>query len=114
MTALDYNEVEIDDDISGNHKHIDPFKPSRLTPGIPADLEAIVMRCLAKRPEDRPDDARALGALLAACDATDWTERDAASWWDAHGPALSRAAGARSIPAERAASPTGPARAVTA
>jgi serine/threonine-protein kinase len=114
LTARDVFEGESVVEICGHHLHSDPVPPSRLTPGIPADLEAIVMRCLAKRPEDRPDDARALGALLAACDATDWTERDAASWWDAHGPALSRAAGARSIPAERAASPTGPARAVTA
>ena len=56
--------------------------PSHHRPEIPADLEAVVMRCLAKKPEDRYPDARALAAALAACSsAADWNDEKADQWW---------------------------------
>ena len=56
--------------------------PSQRYPGIPADLEAVVMRCLAKSPTERYADARALAAALAACQsASDWDELRAEEWW---------------------------------
>ena len=56
--------------------------PSQRYPGIPADLEAVVMRCLAKSPNERYADARELAAALAACDCTsDWSELQAEEWW---------------------------------
>lgn len=49
---------------------------------IPADLEAVILRCLAKRPEDRYADARAAADALAACGcATEWNEARAEAWW---------------------------------
>lgn len=56
--------------------------PSELRPGVPADLEAVVLRCLAKAPADRYADARALAAALAACGcASEWSETQAEQWW---------------------------------
>ena len=41
--------------------------PSQLRPGVPADLERVVLRCLAKKPDDRYPNVKALGEALAAC-----------------------------------------------
>jgi eukaryotic-like serine/threonine-protein kinase len=58
--------------------------PSQLRPGLPADLEAVVLRCLAKDPADRYRDADALDEALGSCrDAGSWTRDDAARWWHA-------------------------------
>lgn len=64
----------------------DPVEPpSRHRPGIPADLERIVLRCLEKLPEDRFQDVRSLAAALAQCQAaSDWTPELAATWWKEH------------------------------
>ena len=56
--------------------------PSQVAEGIPADLERVVLRCLAKDPADRYQDARSLARDLAACAcARDWDEDRAAAWW---------------------------------
>ncbi len=56
--------------------------PSQIRPEVPADLEEVVMICLAKKPDDRYPDARAMGRALAACgDATSWDADRADRWW---------------------------------
>ena len=71
----------------------DPVTPPReWVESIPADLEEIVMRCLAKRPEDRFPDAHALRRALLACHlAGSWTRERAESWWREHGCPQKRA-----------------------
>ena len=61
----------------------EPVTPPRdRVAGIPADLEAVILRCLAKRPEDRFVDARAVADALRACScAKDWDEAHAEAWW---------------------------------
>ncbi len=43
-----------------------PLPPRELNPTIPVDLEAIVLRLLAKKPEDRVQSCRDLAALLSS------------------------------------------------
>jgi eukaryotic-like serine/threonine-protein kinase len=52
---------------------------------VPAELEKIVVRCLAKDPNDRFPDARSLEQALAACrTSTEWSAKEAANWWLSH------------------------------
>jgi serine/threonine-protein kinase len=56
--------------------------PSRIQAGVPADLEQVVLRCLAKKPEDRFPNVQALSQALAACkSAADWGPNRAHAWW---------------------------------
>jgi hypothetical protein len=72
---------------------------------LPAGLADLVMRCLARRPEQRPPSMSALRAELQALVCTDaWTEEDAIEWW------------ARNVPRRPSVSlrPSASARAVSA
>jgi serine/threonine-protein kinase len=58
---------------------------SELRPEVPADLEAIIMKCLSKEPADRYQDADSLEQALEHCDAANgWNRHDAADWWRQH------------------------------
>jgi hypothetical protein len=46
------------------HLHVPPVPPLTITPGLPKGVQAVVLTCLAKRPEDRYRDASALIADL--------------------------------------------------
>jgi hypothetical protein len=64
------------------HAHAKLTSPSLLRPEIPADLERVVLRCLAKDPADRFQDAKATERALAECTCThDWDHDRAAAWW---------------------------------
>jgi eukaryotic-like serine/threonine-protein kinase len=59
--------------------------PSQIQSEIPADLERVVLRCLAKNPDDRYQDTPSLAHDLDRCgDAANWSPRHAALWWQAH------------------------------
>jgi serine/threonine-protein kinase len=56
-------------------------------PDVPADLAAVLARCLAKTPEDRFTDVVQLETALAGCScAGEWTEEQAARWWAENRP----------------------------
>jgi serine/threonine-protein kinase len=60
--------------------------PSRIRPGVPLDLEEVVLRCLAKKPGERYPTVRALAEALAACaSANDWGPNRADAWWTSIG-----------------------------
>jgi tRNA A-37 threonylcarbamoyl transferase component Bud32 len=59
--------------------------PATLRPELPADLQAVVLRCLEKEPERRFPDAHSLEQALTSCAAGDqWSEEQAALWWREH------------------------------
>jgi eukaryotic-like serine/threonine-protein kinase len=56
--------------------------PSKHRPGLPADLEQVVLRCLAKNRQDRYPSVRALSEPLAACaSSAAWGPHRAEAWW---------------------------------
>ena len=73
--------------------HAIPDRPSaRLGVELPADLERIVMRCLAKDPAARPQSAVALAQeLLRTGSANAWTDTDCSEWWRRNGATFARA-----------------------
>jgi serine/threonine protein kinase len=66
---------------------------------VPQRLEEIIHACLAKRPEDRPESADALGRSLAEISSTlpPWTQERAAKWWQTNLPHLHAANQARHL-----------------
>ncbi|HEY7158909.1 MAG TPA: serine/threonine-protein kinase, partial [Gemmataceae bacterium] len=64
------------------HAYEPVVPPAKVRPEVPSDLEVVVLRCLAKEPEQRFPDAHSLEQALAACEAADeWTDEQAACWW---------------------------------
>ena len=66
------------------HLQAAPVPPSRYSKEqIPPELDAIVLACLAKCPDDRPASAWELDYRLAECQLTaPWTPEDARHWWN--------------------------------
>ena len=77
-------------EICGHHLHTEPIPPSeRLGRELPYELEAVVMECLAKKPDDRPQSAGEIRARLAASlEVPRWRQADAHAWWQEHGETL--------------------------
>jgi tRNA A-37 threonylcarbamoyl transferase component Bud32 len=70
------------------HAHDPVTPPSEHQPDVPPDLEAVVLRCLAKSPADRFQSAAELSAALSACESADlWNRQLAAEWWRDQGDA---------------------------
>ncbi len=70
-------------------KHVQtaPVPPSERTElPVPPDLERVIMKCLEKAPDARPQSARQVAAMLDACDIDDWSADQAAAWWQVHLP----------------------------
>jgi serine/threonine-protein kinase len=76
-------------EVCAKHMHSAPVPPSeRLGRTVPADLEAIVLRCLAKSSTDRYPTAADLERALAACAAaSEWSAERARAWWHQRGGA---------------------------
>jgi serine/threonine-protein kinase len=67
------------------HQYEAPVPLTRHRPDLPAELEAVVLQCLAKAPAERHQNARDLDRALAEClPSTDWGEAEAVAWWAKH------------------------------
>jgi len=66
------------------HCEVTPQSPSeRLGKPISAELEALILQCLAKSPADRPPSAVALAEALDRCQPlVSWTSVEATRWWN--------------------------------
>jgi serine/threonine-protein kinase len=70
------------------HANATPVAPSQRSElEIPAALDRVILSCLAKYPEDRPQCALELSHLLAAAvPESSWSQERAHRWWDRHHP----------------------------
>jgi serine/threonine-protein kinase len=79
-------------EVCAHHLHSAPLSLSRHgVRDVPPELEALLLRCLEKAPEARPESATALRAALLEL-ATTWTEADASTWWAEQGEVESHGA----------------------
>ena len=70
-----------------DHVSTPPPRPSALMPDVPPWLDALVLDCLAKSPDARPQDIdEVLRRVDAHPDDAGWTNAEAAAWWAAHRP----------------------------
>lgn len=64
------------------HSHGTLKPPAEVNPSVPGDLELVIIRCLGRLPANRYQDMDRLDKALAQCKcAGDWTEEQAAAWW---------------------------------
>jgi len=75
-----------------DHVHTKPAPPSQKTSlTIPREIDEIVLACLEKDPDHRPQDAGAVGQRIAAFSLSKgWTNIRAQAWWQTHLPHLSQ------------------------
>jgi hypothetical protein len=71
-------------EICGKHLHQEPEPPSARGVAISAELEAVVLACLNKDPDRRPQSAAELRSRLEACAVEPWDSAQARAWWDKH------------------------------
>lgn len=93
LTGQDvFNDPRDLDTLIGMQLRDEPIAPSvRVRRKLPRDLERLVMQCLAKSPQDRPQSALSLREGLLDClDARSWTMRDAETWWAEQGLSMRR------------------------
>ncbi|HMP81883.1 MAG TPA: serine/threonine protein kinase [Verrucomicrobiota bacterium] len=66
-------------------KEIPELPSKRLGKPVSPELEVLIMRCLAKKPDSRPAGADELEMALGRCPAaTEWTRAHADAWWRAY------------------------------
>ncbi|MES2792259.1 MAG: serine/threonine-protein kinase [Planctomycetota bacterium] len=72
-------------DVLRAHNESAVLPPSQLVDDLPFDVEAIILKCLAKRQEDRFQTVREMEKALNECSvAGQWGEAEAHEWWSGH------------------------------
>ena len=74
------------EDVFAKHAWVEPRYPSALVDRrFARDLEAAIMQCVLKDPDERPNGMRALIDMLDSLEeAHAWDGRRAREWWEAH------------------------------
>ena len=82
-------------EVISHHLHTAPTPPSqRASHPLPPELDAVILSCLAKQPDQRPASARALGGMLRAIPlAAPWDDEAAKGWWESVGLSQPRPVG---------------------
>lgn len=77
-------------EVLGHHMHTAPAPlTQRLGKPLPEDIQAVLLACLSKSPEDRPQSAADCVARLRACAGYgEWSQDAARAWWLIHAEAL--------------------------
>ncbi|HEY4183021.1 MAG TPA: serine/threonine-protein kinase [Kofleriaceae bacterium] len=75
-------------EVCSQHLHQEPEPLSARGVEVPPALEAVVLACLAKKPDDRPQSAAELRRRLEACSVDGWDTGHAGAWWNANQGAL--------------------------
>ena len=76
-----------------HHVQTTPMPPSqRSEMPIPRELDELVLACLEKNPDKRPQNAEELFTLACGCRTCNaWTQESARVWWETHLPELTGA-----------------------
>jgi serine/threonine-protein kinase len=79
-------------EVCGHHLHTPPDPPSaRMGRAVPADLERLLLDCLEKDPERRPQTAAEMQRRVRACAAYGaWDTERARAWWQENGGRVRR------------------------
>jgi hypothetical protein len=67
--------------VCSQHLHQEPEPLSARGLAVPAELEAVVLACLHKDPNCRPQSAAELRRRLEACSIQPWDSARALAWW---------------------------------
>jgi serine/threonine-protein kinase len=87
LTGQRVFEAETPFQMIAKHLQEAPARPSTRTElQVPEALDQLVLACLAKKPEQRPETAADLGRSLAAIGGERWTQAQAKQWWATHQP----------------------------
>jgi len=74
-------------EVFSNHLQTTPERPSTHV-AVPSELEKLIMRCLDKDADARPQSAAAMADALRAMSIPRWSDEDARQWWREHGEGL--------------------------
>jgi len=90
-------------EVCAAHLHTEVVPPSsRTNRPIPEAIDAIVLRCLKKNPEDRFASADALLEALSDVPGVEaWTQQRARAWWQTNGPLVRKPARRNEAPSHR-------------
>ncbi|MBI3140286.1 MAG: serine/threonine protein kinase [Rhodocyclales bacterium] len=86
LTGKRLFETATEHDLTYQVLHVVPRLPSECAPGaVPAELDALIGRCLEKDPAARPQSiAEVAGALDALLVHMPWTRPQSDAWWEEH------------------------------